>query len=351
VEVTLRQDTRLFDALAVSLGCLGVIYAVTLQATRKFWLIERRTVTTWEELAKPFGVVDRLLAGQPIAPVLPDQSPLAVPACIPLAGTDPEHVEINYTPYPDANGDHVALLTLRWRTACKPPSVGGSRGSWVFNRIEKLGLWFDMHGGDLARVLGANTVAKVQADHVSGMRGLAGKYYANRSDVVFQIGILDDLHVYGIELHFDAKMTKAIVSRNILEAARLAEWGMLHSSPPTLRFIDKAAPLLSMQNGRDKSVSLEFGMFTDVYGSEELLRAYEDVFVNETYGGRPHWGLDRNHFHGEDMVSCLYGRSWDEFKCALRELNPYGTFDGRVTDRLGISHPYGRASAESCQSR
>jgi hypothetical protein len=176
------------------------------------------------------------------------------------------------------------------------------------------------------------------------MKLMSQKYYANRSDIVFQLGILDDLHVYGIELHFDARATKAIVARHLEEAGHLAQSGMFHSSPPTLRFISEASPLLSMQNGRGKSVALEFGMFTEAYGAEELLRRYEDVFVTE-YKGRPHWGLDRNYIRREAVVDDLYGSAWQDFREALAELNPTGTFDGRVTDRLGISYPHGRASA------
>ena len=342
VGVALRQEDALFDALAVSLGCLGVIYAVTLRATTKFWLVERRTMTTWEELSRPGGVVDRIVGGLPLWPVLPDPSPLAVPACIPAPRADPEHVEINYTPYPDPNGEHVALLTLRWRTTCRPPSVGGVRGSILFDVFEEAGLLADKVAIGILPAILTNKTAEVRHAHVVGMMNLAEKYYANRSYQVFQIGILDDLHVYGIELHFDAQKTKAIVARNLLQAGQLAGMGMHHSSPPTLRFIAPARPLLSMENGRPGgSVAMEFGMFTDAYGAEELLRSYESAFVGGELGGRPHWGLDRNYLHGEAKVRELYPQSWDSFKGALEVMNPNGTFNGRVTDRLGISRPHG----------
>ena len=193
VKVTLVQDDLLFNALAVSLGCLGVIYSVTLRAVPKFWLIERRTMTTWEQLAAPGGVVDCIVNGLPIWPVL-REPPLSVPACIPRPQTDPEHIEINYTPYPDSDGMHVAMLTQRWRTACEPPSIGGERGSLIFSLIECGGLELDRAGVNLARLF-RNTTASIQSNHVRGMQGIAQEYYANRSFDVFLVGSLDDLHV------------------------------------------------------------------------------------------------------------------------------------------------------------
>lgn len=216
-------------------------------------------------------------------------------------------------------------------------SVGRRRARvGLLDLSERLLLGIDHREGNLA--LAVSTTSSARASHVAGMRSLAQSYYAERSDVVFQIGILDDLHIYGIELHFDAGQTKAIVQRNLVEAMRLADYRMHHSSPPTLRFIPAASPLLSM-NSRRRSVSLEFGIFTDAYGAEELLRTYEDIFVGQSYGGRPHWGLDRNYVKGEPAVRALYPQTWPDFRRALGYFNPHGTFDGRVTDRLGVSFP------------
>ena len=217
-------------------------------------------------------------------------------------------------PYPDVGGEHAALLTLRWRTTCQPPSVGGVRGSVLFDVFEEAGLLADKIAIGILPAILTNKTAEVRHAHVVGMMNLAEKYYANHSYQVFQIGILDDLHVYGIELHFDAQQTKAIVA-SILQAGQLAGMGMHHSSPPTLRFIAPARPLLSMENGRPGgSVALEFGMFTDAYGAEGATVG-ESTSVG-VLGGRPHWGLDRNYLHGEAKVRELYPQSWDSFKGA-----------------------------------
>jgi hypothetical protein len=51
---------------------------------------------------------------------------------------------------------------------------------------------------------------------------------------------------------------------------------------------------------------------------------------------RPHWGLDRNVLHGTEELERLYP-AWPKWREAFHRLNPNGVFDGRLTDRLGIS--------------
>ena len=41
---TLVQDDHVFDAVCVGMGCMGVIYAVTLEVRPAFWLMEKRTM-------------------------------------------------------------------------------------------------------------------------------------------------------------------------------------------------------------------------------------------------------------------------------------------------------------------
>lgn len=91
---------------------------------------------------------------------------------------------------------------------------------------------------------------------------------------------------------------------------------------------------VTMQNGRD-TMMMEIGIFTDTFGADELLRTYEQDFVS-TLRARPHWGLDRNHLRSETQVAALFPE-WGPWKDAYEHLNPRGVFDGRLTDRLGIS--------------
>jgi len=65
-----------------------------------------------------------------------------------------------------------------------------------------------------------------------------------------------------------------------------------------------------------------------------LLKSYQRTMYQDL-GARPHWGLDLNLLTGESQLRGLYPK-WDVWKAQYRRFNG-GTFDGKVTDRLGIS--------------
>jgi len=81
-------------------------------------------------------------------------------------------------------------------------------------------------------------------------------------------------------------------------------------------------------------VVLEVIVLQDVNGHEDLLRYYEQTMMEE-FGGRLHWGLDLDVIQGEAWPRAVYPR-WDDWLAVFRQFN-HGTFDGKVTDRLGIS--------------
>jgi hypothetical protein len=101
-----------------------------------------------------------------------------------------------------------------------------------------------------------------------------------------------------------------------------------------LRFVRAAKPFLAMQEGRDTTM-MEIGGLVAAHDSEELLETYETQLMKE-FGARPHWGLDLSVLDGFDEVERLYprARAWRD---VFRTFNRHGTFDGPLTDRLGIS--------------
>ncbi len=204
--VSLHQDDATFQSLAVGLGCLGIVYAVVFRAVPKFWLIERRTLTTWEALTASGGALDR-----------------------------------------------------------RP-----QRGQGVWNR--------------------------------------AG---------------------------FPPRATQAAVERQFAVAADLAQRGIHHSAPLSLRFVAPSSAYLAMQY-EQKTTMMEMGMLVGLPGAEELLHTQEDIFLRE-FKARPHWGLDRNVLRNEGDIERLYPASWPSWKAVYEKMNVNGTFDGRFTDRVGIS--------------
>ena len=320
ISMTLSRDTELFNALAVGLGCMGVIYAVTLRAVPKFWLVEKRTLTTWERLIADNGTLSRLVRGEPIHAPGEDE---------------PDHVEIYYTPYNSADGTHVALVTQRWRKSAKPAHAGErGRGAPVFLPEQALTVVADEFG-ILQPVFAHLTTAEIRDLHINGLRNMAQDYYADVSYRIFNLGLLNLIRTYGVELAFDLACTKEAVEQTFASARDLAAAGWHHSAPLSLRFVGPANAYLAMQHGAAKTM-MEIGILVAAPGAEELLRHYEETLMR-TVQARPHWGLDRNILRSESEVAALYP-AWPAWKRAYDRMNPEGTFDGRITDRLGISH-------------
>jgi hypothetical protein len=333
--VTLRQSDDLFNSLAVGLGSLGVFYAVVLHVVPRYWVIERRTVTTWEELVGPNGALPRLVGGQPLCGAATAAYPPTVPArpCF-FAGRPPDHFEVFYTPYPDARGQHLALLTERWRTESPPADVGGARGSTLFMVGEDLTVLADRHGL-LRAALEDVTAAEILLFHAEALRGLAQSYYADVSYRVFNTGVVNDVNAYGVELSLPMGQMTAAVEKTFLVAGLLAGSRIFHTAPISLRFVAPFAGHLAMQNRAEPTVTVEIGVLAGLLGAEELLRTYEELLIADLTA-RPHWGLDRNVLRSEEKVASLYP-DWPKWRRSLEQMNPRGTFDGLVTDRLRIS--------------
>ncbi len=327
--IRLVQDDDTFHALAVGLGSLGIIYAVVFRAVPKFWLIERRTLSTWEKLSGPDGALTKLMEGKPMCAT-------AAGGDASLCGTDgrePDHVEIYYTPYPSSDGTHTALLTERWRTTTEPARVGAPRGSAIFTPGSDLTVLADKFGL-FEDVFAHATTAGLRKFHQTSLENMRQEYYANISYDVFTIGVLNSVNAYGIELAFRLDQTKDAVQRQFQIAAELADRGIHHSAPLSLRFVAPSAAHLAMQHGQ-KTTMMEMGLLVGLPGAEELLHSHEDVFIRE-FMARPHWGLDRNVLRNVDGIKRLYP-SWDKWKAVYDTMNHSGVFDGRFTDRIGIS--------------
>ena len=69
-------------------------------------------------------------------------------------------------------------------------------------------------------------------------------------------------------------------------------------------------------------------------GIRTLLNTHQQTYMRE-FGARPHWGLDLDTITNESQLRALDPR-YDAWKAIYLRFNA-GTFDGKVTDRLGIS--------------
>jgi len=317
--VRLIQQDDVFHAVGVSMGSMGVVYAVVVKTVDAYWIRERRSVVDWEELAKPGGFLARYLAA-------------------PGGASFPDHVEVTINPYPAHPGKstHAALLTERWRLAAAPPGTPENRqrgllGSGNLFADPLVRDWTEkalVHHLDQAKPLALGQT-------LQGFLGvLKDDEYVAPSYEVFNLGDINRFRVYGIEVAVDLGQTFDAAALMFRLAGEQLEEGRHHSVPVSLRFVKAADAFLAMQHGRNTTM-IEVGMLVEASGSEELLEAYEKEYIR-ALGARPHWGLDLSILKSRAEVERLYPRFGDWYG-VYRTLNAHGTFDGDLTDRLGIS--------------
>lgn len=312
IPVTLIQDDTVFNAMTVSIGSMGVVYAVVLQTEPKFWLREVRTLTRWNTIKAPGGFLDRLLNGAPLVD----------------GDWQPDYVELQYNPYP-VNGDHSVLITARYKSYT-PLVTEGERGqagtellSGLITLVEKPLSWLINNAPVLAPLLIEQSL-KSQVD----------EGYNNVSYNIFNIGVVNYTNAIAVESFMPLENTVAVVERAFAIAADMQQQKILHSAPVSVRFVKGSDQLIAMTYGRPTMV-LETIIVQGVNGDRQLLRTYEQIMLEE-FEGRPHWGLDLSVLQGDDELRRIYPR-WDDWLAVYRKFNSQGVFDGKVTDRLGIS--------------
>lgn len=319
VPVRLVQDDEVFNAVSVSMGSMGIVTAVVLKAVDKFWLREKRTLHLWSEVSKPGGYLDTLMHR-------------------PGASGFPDHVEIYVNPYENHEGDHRCVLTQRYRLNAAPTPTDDSKKRGQLGGASPLDdpRVRELTEGGLVKALDRASIRELARIHDLMLYSQLDENYTAESYKVFNLGAINKLRAYGIEMAFP--LDKAIAATNALFKRAKQEFaaGRHHSVPFSLRFVKAASPFLAMQHGRD-TVMLEMGVLVGARGSQALLHGYEQFFI-DNFTARPHWGLDMSVLKSWSQVEALYGadaaQAWQR---VYKQLNVNGTFNGRFTDRLGIS--------------
>lgn len=103
-DVRIAYDDLLFRAVLVSLGRMGVIYSVVIQAVDAFRLLQTRSQDTWTRAAANIRS-EIVEAGEPY--------------------TGPRFMEVVVSPYRNAAGEHDCVVTRRVEEALLPPTPDG----------------------------------------------------------------------------------------------------------------------------------------------------------------------------------------------------------------------------------
>ncbi len=303
---TLLQDDVAFHAARVGLGCLGVVYSVTLAVQGKFYLREVRTMSSWEK----------------VRPQLLDGSLLQAN----------RHCEVYFNPYL-RDGEHHCLITTRNEVTREQYERDSHRARnffvelfsrlpitpWFVNLLQ--GLWPQLSPSLIDRALSS----------------LADTDYTNVSYRVFNIGAANYLPAYSAEIGVpvDQRGLHVEAVEKIFEvAARHRDLGNAYqSSPISLRFVRASDALMAMMHGRD-TMMIELIMLTHTEGGFELLADYEEALYG--LGGRPHWGQVNTLTGSDGLIGAMYPRFCDWLDVHNR-LNASGVFNCPFSKRVGIS--------------
>jgi hypothetical protein len=301
----LKRDDDWFRSVLVGMGCLGIIYAVTLAVEPFYYLTEERQTMPWSQVRE--GLRTREL--------LCDL-----------------HVEI-YVNVHSRDGDNLCLITRR--TKAKGPAKG----------------FFARHRNPLAEFISTlQPVAPNVIDFIinrrpsiapwfldMALKALVDKEYTDKWYKVLNLGTANLMPAYsmeiGVAVNDEGKHVEA-VEKVIQVAAQRRELGNVYStSPISLRFVKKSPAYMSMMHERD-TMMLELIELTRTDGGFELLAAYEEALYS--VGGRPHWGQYNTLTGSHELMQSMY-RCYPQWLRVHAQLNHSGVFNGPFSKRVGIS--------------
>jgi L-gulono-1,4-lactone dehydrogenase len=301
---TLVQDDHVFNAVAVSMGCMGVICTVMMEVEPKYYLREVREFHTWEKVRSD------LMDGE-------------------VLRTN-RHYEVLFSPY-ERTHRYPCLVTTRnyTRNPSRKPLDKRTR-NWAVELASAFPLtpYFLNLMVDLKPSLSPWMME-------NAIRALIKKEYDEVSYKVLNIGAANVLPAYSGEVGvpMDGRHIEA-ADALIRVAAEYRQLGEVYqSSPISFRFVKASSAYMSMMQGRD-TMMIELIELGRCDGGYELIAAYENELSK--LGGRPHWGQVNSLAAGERLLETMYPRYRDWLQ-VLGQLNSSGVFDSPFTERVGIS--------------
>lgn len=303
-DIELVQDDEWFQACQVGLGCMGILYSVVLRVQPRYYLRERRVLTSW------FQVRADLQSGGVLR--------------------QHDHYEVLVNPYSTLpGGDHSCLVTIR--EPVNPPAMTSLIPPTRNVLVE---LASSVPGPSQVLLTVLNTFPALTPNIINeAMKAIAGEY-TDRSYRVFNIGAANDVAGYASEIGFPLHGCVAAVERILqITKQRQAVGQSYLYAPFSLRFVKASPAHLSMMEGVDTCM-VEFLTLDQTIGGREILQELETEML--AYGGRPHWGLQNFVSGAGGLVEAMYPRLAD-WQAIRAQLDPNNTFANAFTERTGLT--------------
>ncbi len=312
-QINFIQDDDYFFSVGVSMGCMGIIYAVVIEVTNKYMLEETRHFSQWTEVKK------ELQEGK----ILRER----------------RHYEVLVSPYFFNGNDHKCLVTERniSHREYKSPLIPRGHRKILPELFVRIVPTFII---DAAIRFLINHFPKIIPSFVqTEINTLTDKGYIDKSYKVLNLGRDNNLAAYATEIALPEKRYLDAVEEIIRIVNQSVDEGKQYLTAPfSLRFVKCSPFYLSMQHGDTNEFvcMIEFPTVSKTIGGLELLARIEDALYR--FGGIPHWG-QINHVggQGQSSVERLYPR-FNDWMRIYKKLAPEGRFENDFTHRCGISH-------------
>jgi hypothetical protein len=312
--ITLVQRDDWFQAVLVSMGCMGVVYSMIIETLEYYLLTERRDRYIWEE------VRPRLAQGKIVGAA--------------------RHVELLINPYPLSNGTHYCSVVRRdFAPPGTQPDPDGRNSIYV-----KLSNTLPYYSNGIISNIFRHEPESIPSYIDTALGALAGSY-VDRYNRVLSLGV-NGVDGYAIEIGygmndylkavdfiFDLAQRKRSESLSVPSSQRYKYY---ITSPFSLRFVRASNALLSPQSGRDTCMlEFPFVLFPGVGVTDQSKRIMLELQnFSYTIGGRMHWGLEFGNLDWQVISRAYPAANFQTWLAVHRELNASGVFNNAFTGRI-----------------
>ncbi|MEM1359750.1 MAG: D-arabinono-1,4-lactone oxidase, partial [Bacteroidota bacterium] len=310
--VRLIQDDDIFHSVILGFGAMGIIYEITLEVEKQYYMLEKRVLRPWTELRM------ELLTGEFIQKV-----------------EDTDFVAFRVNPY-QVKGEHRCAV-VEQEIVPKDIDLSGLAHPYRRNIFSSV-------MGNLIFLI-ENTIQKllrkperVKKTIQTALWATQDKAFFGKShEVLYQSG--DGVIRYGISSEFafpaDGEKIVEVLEAIFARAKRNGdEAGLYQSAHIPVRFVPASKALLSSCYGRP-TVFIDVPLLFGTTGDIEILEGYQKMMID--MGGIPHWGKHNTQlYQHKGFIQEQFPRAKDWTRIR-DELDPKGTFLNDFVVLMGLA--------------
>ena len=302
--IKLIQDDNMFYATLVGMGCMGIMYSVTLHTEKRFWLEERKYLSKWSQIRKEFE------SGE-------------------LFGNN-EHLDVLINPY-EQNGDRLVSIVAQNSYTPKYKNEERERKQkWVVGASDQ----FPKLAASIFRNLCNIFPSQIPGVNSFILKKTTNGVFRSKSYKVYS----QDLHDiknegYAAEYAFPTENCLEVMDLVFDKMEQLRQRGVYFTIPISIRFATASKAYMAMNAGYDVCM-IDIHIIKGT--KHEMIAMGEIEKMMLALGGRPHWGKYHHRLSGMTMLQKLYPM-FKKWKQVYEQMNPWGVFNNKFTDRVGIS--------------